>query len=209
MFQYDPAGTQLRSLYRYDMATGEVTLAAQGKTRYPHVWSRQGSWIAFDSAERNDKDRDLYVMQPAVPSSKRRLADFDGAYNPQDWSPDGSTLLAIEMFANAETYLWRVDVKTGAKTALTPRDGEKASWFNARFSSDGKQVYAVSDRTRRVAHLAVRDRGLQVDLGPARGSRGRRSHPLRVRIVARRPDARGGDRSRFHHRRSRFSTSAR
>ena len=147
VFQYDPAGTQLRSLYRYDVSSGEVILAAQAKTRFPHVWSRQGTWVAFDSAERNDKDRDLYVMQPAVPASKRRLADFEGPWSPQDWSPDGSTLLANEVFGNAETYLWRVDVKTGAKTALTPRDGEKASWYNARFSNDGKQVYAVSDRT--------------------------------------------------------------
>jgi dipeptidyl aminopeptidase/acylaminoacyl peptidase len=147
VFQYDPAGTQMRSLYRYDLSTGEISLASQAKVRFSHVWSRQGSWIAFDSAERSEKDRDLYVMQPADPASKRRLAEFEGAWSPQDWSPDGSTLLANEVFANAETYLWRVDVKTGAKTALTPRDGEKAGWYNARFSSDGKQVYATSDRS--------------------------------------------------------------
>jgi dipeptidyl aminopeptidase/acylaminoacyl peptidase len=146
VFQYDPAGSELRSLYRYDMATGEITLAAESKSRYAHVWSRQGKWLAFDSAERNGKDRDLYVMQPSDPKTKRRLADFEGPWMPQDWSPDGLTLLANEVFANAETYLWRVDVKTGEKKAITPRDGEKAAWFNGRFSSDGKKVYAISDR---------------------------------------------------------------
>jgi dipeptidyl aminopeptidase/acylaminoacyl peptidase len=147
VFQYDPERGELRSLYRYDMATGETTLAAESKSRYPHVWSRQGKWLAFDSAERNGKDRDLYVMQPSDPKSKRRLADFDGPWRPEDWSPDGSTLLANEIFGNAETYLWRVDVKTGEKKAITPRDGPKAAWFNARFSSDGKKVYAISDRS--------------------------------------------------------------
>src|SRR5262249_53560162 len=34
----------------------------------------------------------------------------------------------------------------GEKKAITPRDGEKASWYNARFSPDGKKIYAVSDR---------------------------------------------------------------
>jgi len=147
IFQYDPAGSsELRSLYRYDMATGEISLVTESKTRYAHVWSRQGKWLAYDSAERNGKDRDLYVIQPSDPKSKRRLAEFDGAFDPQDWSPDGTSLLALEIPSNAETYIWRVDVKTGAKKALTPRDGEKAAWWNARFSPDGRRVYAISDR---------------------------------------------------------------
>jgi len=147
VFQYDAAGSELRSLYRFDMNTGEISLAAESKSRYPHVWSRQGKWLAFDSAERNGKDRDLYVMQPSDPKTKRRLADFEGPWKPEDWSPDGSSLLATEVFANAETYLWRVDTKTGEKKAITPRGGEKAAWFNARFSSDGRKVYAISDRS--------------------------------------------------------------
>ena len=147
IFQIDPTGSsELRSLYRYDMATGEISLVTESKTRYAHVWSRQGRWLAYDSAERNGKDRDLYVIQPSDPKTKRRLAEFEGAFDPQDWSPDGVTLLAAEIVANSEVYLWRVDVKTGEKKAITPRDGEKASWYNARFSPDGRKVYAISDR---------------------------------------------------------------
>jgi dipeptidyl aminopeptidase/acylaminoacyl peptidase len=147
VFQHDPAGsTELRSLYKYDMTTGETALVVEAKTRFAHVWARQGKWLAYDSAERNGKDRDLYVIQPSDAKTKRRLADFDGAYSPQDWSPDATTLLATEILSNAETYLWRIDVKTGEKKALTPRGGEKAAWYNPRFSVDGKKVYAMSDR---------------------------------------------------------------
>jgi dipeptidyl aminopeptidase/acylaminoacyl peptidase len=147
VFQFDPGGsTELRSLYRYDMTTGEIALVTESKTRYMHVWSRQGKWLAYDSAERNGKDRDLYVIQPADPKTKRRLAEFDGPYAPEDWSPDGTTLLSTEIVSNREVYIWRVDVKTGQKKAVTPRDGEKAAWYNVRFSSDGKKIYAVSDR---------------------------------------------------------------
>ena len=60
------------------------------KTRYHHVWSRQGKWLAFDSSERNGKDRDLYVMQPSDPKTKRLLAQVEGPFNPHDWSPDGN-----------------------------------------------------------------------------------------------------------------------
>jgi dipeptidyl aminopeptidase/acylaminoacyl peptidase len=146
VFQFDTRGGELRSLYRYDLATGETSLVTEARTHYAHVWSRQGKWLAYDSAERNGKDRDLYVIQPADPKTKRRLGDFDGPWSPQDWSPDGTTLLANEIFSNSETYLWRIDVKTGDKKALTPRDGEKALWYFPRFSNDGRKVYAISDK---------------------------------------------------------------
>ena len=145
VFQYDSTA-ELRSLYRYDLTSGEVSLVTEARSNYAPIWSKDGKWLAYDSAERNGKDRDLYVIQPADPSTKRRIADFTGAWSPQDWTPDGAALLVNELLSNSETYLWRVDVRTGAKTAITRRDGEKAGFFNARLSADGRQVYAISDR---------------------------------------------------------------
>ena len=146
VFQFDPEGNELRSLYKFDATTGEISLLTQSRTRYIHVWSRQGGMLAFDSAERNGTDRDLYVMQAGDPATKRRIIEAAGNWSPQDWSPDGSILLVNEVLSNAETYIWRVDLKTGARVAITPRDGEKAAWFNARVSADGRRVYAMSDR---------------------------------------------------------------
>jgi len=147
VFRHDPAGGEAQSLYRYDMTLGRATLLAAAQSHYAPVWSRQGRWLAYESSERNGKDRDLYLIQPSDPGSKRLLAQVDGPWSPQDWSPDGSSILVTEVFANSETYLWRVDAKTGEKTPVTKRgDGDKASWYNARFSADGKKVYAVSDR---------------------------------------------------------------
>ena len=147
VFLYDPGNTEARSLYRYDMTSGEPTLVAKSNTRYPPVWARQGKWVAYDSAERNGKDHDLYVVQPSDPKTKRLVAQVDSLWSAEDWSPDGNSLLISENFSNVETYLWRLDVKTGEKTPITRRgDGKPAAWYNARFSSDGKRVYAISDR---------------------------------------------------------------
>ena len=41
-------------------------------------------------AERNGKDRDLYVIQPSDPKTKRLLTQVEGPCSPQDWSPDGT-----------------------------------------------------------------------------------------------------------------------
>ena len=145
VFQYDSTA-ELRSLYRYDLTTGETALVVEARSRYVPVWSKQGGWLVYDSAERNGRDRDLYVIQPADPKTKRRLAEFTGAFSPQEWSPDGTAIVALEIVSNFETYVWQVDPKTGEKKALTPRDGEKAAFFNPRFSADGRKVYALSDR---------------------------------------------------------------
>ena len=145
IFAFSPA-TELKSLYRYDFATGQASLVIEARTRYDPVWSPQGGWLAYDSSERNGTDRDIYVVQPSDPKTKRRLADFTGSWAPQQWSPDGLTLLVNEVVSNAETYLWVVNVATGEKKALTPRDGEKAGHFNARFSADGRKAYILSDR---------------------------------------------------------------
>ena len=57
-----------------------------------------------------------------------------------------TALLVNEVVSNFETYVWRVDVKTGDKKAITPRDGEKAAFANIRYSPDGRKVYTLSDR---------------------------------------------------------------
>ena len=98
--------------------------------------------------ERAQREGPRPLRHAAVRSEDQAPAGTGGGpLQPQDWSPDGNSLLAIEVFSNSETYVWLVDVKTGEKTALTPRDGEKAAWFNARFSADGKRVYAISDKS--------------------------------------------------------------
>src|SRR5262249_51278044 len=80
------------------------------------------------------------------PTTKRMLGEFTGQWSPHDTSPDGKSVVANEVVSNDETYLWLVNIQTGDKRPLTPREAGKATWLNARFSSDGRKVYAISDR---------------------------------------------------------------
>jgi dipeptidyl aminopeptidase/acylaminoacyl peptidase len=146
IFAYDPAGGEARSIYRYDFTTGEAVPAVPARIRFNPLWLRTGKWLVYDSNERNLKDKDLYIVDPRDPKTKRMLGEFTGQWSPHDSSPDGKSIVANEVVSNDETYLWIINVQTGDKRALTPREGEKASWANARFSSDGKKIYAISDR---------------------------------------------------------------
>ena len=143
-----PAAARKRtSFYRYDVTIGRHHAVTDGQSRYGvPVWSRQGKWIAYDSTERNGRDHDLYVMQPADPKSARRVAELQGTWEVQDCLRDGAAVLALEQVGDAETYLWRVDVKSGERKPLTARGQGTAEWARARFSADGRSVYAISDK---------------------------------------------------------------
>ena len=154
VFRRDAAvGSEAFNLYKYDVATGTTTLLTDGKSRYSAppitngpVWASKGRWIAYDSTERNGKDRDLWIMQPSDPKTAKCLIDAGGIWLPQDWSPEDLTVIAEQVVqSGAETYLWRVDVKSGARKALTPA-GEQSYWGTAQFSPDGKSIYAISTR---------------------------------------------------------------
>lgn len=144
-------GAQAYSLFRYDISTGQITPLNDSRSASgPPVWSHQGKWIAYRSSERNGKDRDIFVMQPSDPTTARRIGDTTGSWDVEDWSPDGSSLLALEHASNTVSTIWRINVATGEKKPLTPIDGEPVGWSNARFSADGRHVYAVSDKGGRM-----------------------------------------------------------
>jgi hypothetical protein len=75
VFSKDTGGGEFYQNYRYDMATGEVTLLTDGKSRNSFgTWSKGGSLFAYTSTRRNGKDNDLYIVDPSTPTSDRKLA---------------------------------------------------------------------------------------------------------------------------------------
>src|SRR5215469_386534 len=148
VFRKDVGGGEWYQLFRYDMATGNVTLLTDGKSRnIPGPWSTKGDRIAYASTRRTGQDTDLWVMDPANPKTDRMVAALKGGgWEPQDWSPDDTKILMLEGISVNETYMWLFDTATGEKTELTPRRGDpKVAYGNPRFSRDGKGLYFTSD----------------------------------------------------------------
>src|SRR6266852_4810600 len=74
VFAKDVGGGEWYQLYRYDVASGDVTLLTDGKARnLPGPWSSGGDQIAYMSTRRTGKDTDLWVMNPVDPKSDRLL----------------------------------------------------------------------------------------------------------------------------------------
>jgi dipeptidyl aminopeptidase/acylaminoacyl peptidase len=160
VFMKDTGGGEWYQLYRYDIATRDITLLTDGKSRNLFgVWSTGGDQAAYVSTRRTGKDTDLWVINPAEPKSDRLLDELEGGgWEPLDWSPGDKKILLQEGISINESYLWLVDTATGEKTALTPRDAkEKIAYGNAKFSKDGKGIYLTTDKGSEFLRLAYVD----------------------------------------------------
>jgi dipeptidyl aminopeptidase/acylaminoacyl peptidase len=164
VFSKDVGGGEWYQLYRYDVASADVTLLTDGKARnLMGPWSSGGDQFAYMSTRRTGKDTDLWVMNPADPKSDHLLTKLEGGgWGPEDWSPDDSKILLKEEISLNEAYLWLVDTKTGEKTALTPagtKRGDKVAYGDVRFSKDGKGIYVTTDSGAEYMNLAYIELG--------------------------------------------------
>src|SRR5271166_4385833 len=159
LFRKDVGGGEWYQIFRFDTASGDITLLTDGKSRNSEfVWSNGGDRIAYPSTRRNRADLDFYVMNPSDKSSDKLLTQNQGGgWEVADWSPDDRTLLAVEGVSINESYLWLVDVATGEKKELTPRGGEKVFYQPVGFSADGKGIYVVTDKDNEFQRLAYMD----------------------------------------------------
>lgn len=164
VFTKGAGGNEFNQNYRYDFATGEVTLLTDGKSRNSSPeWSNRGTQIAYSSTRRNGADTDIYVASPADPKTDRMLAEVKGGgWGVQDWSPDDKQLLVLEYVSINESYLWLFDAQTGERKEITPRpaaNAEKVSYGKALFSQDGKGLFVTTDRESEYQRLAYIDLG--------------------------------------------------
>ncbi|MGO9127286.1 MAG: S9 family peptidase [Terriglobales bacterium] len=160
IFLKDVGGGEFFQLYRYDFASGAITLLTDGKSRNTDPrWSYQGDRIAFSCTRRNGKDVDVWMVSAADPSSARMVAQLEGGgWSVSDWSPDGKKLLVTNAVSAAESYVWLVDIASGGKELLTPTSGSQTvAYGNARFAKDGKGVYLTSDRDSEFQRLVFMD----------------------------------------------------
>jgi len=147
VFAQDSGGGEFYQLYRFDVATGAITLLTDGKSRNSTpLWANDGNRFAYTSTRRNGRDTDVYLMDPADPKSDRCLVELTGGgWVVVDWLPDDSKILLAECVSSNESYLWMLDVRTGGKERVTPDSAEKISCCSARFARDGKSIWIATD----------------------------------------------------------------
>jgi len=160
VFSKGSGGNENYQKYRYDFATGAITLLTDGKSRNTGgVWAISGDKYAYESTRRNGEDVDIWMMNPADPKSDRMVAQLKGGgWGVYEFSPDGKQMLIGESISANESYLWLMDSATGNKTLVTPKGGPvKVVYGAAQFSKDGKGLYVTTDRESEFQRLAYID----------------------------------------------------
>ncbi|MBI5216533.1 MAG: S9 family peptidase [Ignavibacteriae bacterium] len=164
IFSKDVGGGEWFQIFRFDISSGNVTMLTDGKSRnLIGSWSRDGKWLAYSSTRRNNKDLDVYVINPLEPSSDKMLCQLEGGgWSVGDWSPDGKWMLLQEGISVNESYLYLVDVATGEKSLLTSKDGkEQVAYGGGQFTNDGKGFYVTSDLNSEFRRLVYFDIALK------------------------------------------------
>jgi dipeptidyl aminopeptidase/acylaminoacyl peptidase len=168
VFSKDIGGGEYYQLYRYDVATGAVTLLTDGKSRNTdEIWSHDGAKLAYGSTKRNGNDVDIWITDPWHPeTAKLVVQNAGGGWGPADFSPDGSQLLLTEYVSANESNLYVANLTTGEKTQITPPQlggkdaasiSQKVAYGGAAFSRDGKGVYLTTDKDSEFQRLAYFD----------------------------------------------------
>jgi dipeptidyl aminopeptidase/acylaminoacyl peptidase len=160
VFTRDVGGNEFGQVYRYDVATADVTLVSDGGRSQNSLgpFSHAGDRMAYGSTRRNGADRDIYVVDPADPNSGRRVLEVQGGgWAAAAWSPDDASLLLVEGISINESYLWLLDLASGGKRLLTPKGKDKVAYGGARFAADGRRIFATTDRDSEFRRLAAID----------------------------------------------------
>ncbi len=116
VYRKDPDARETHQLWRQEPGAAPVILTDGTSRNGTPAWSAKSGRIAFDSNKRNGKDRDIYVMDPKDPSTMRMLSQVSGSWYVAAWSPDDTTIIAVEMLPGNNTALWSVDVASGKRT---------------------------------------------------------------------------------------------
>jgi dipeptidyl aminopeptidase/acylaminoacyl peptidase len=160
LFLKDIGGNEFTQIYRYNLSDKKITLLTDGKRSQNGeiIWSNKGERIAYASTERNGQDRDIFVMNPADPSSKKKVAEnTGGGWGVADWSPDDNKLLVYNYLSINESKLFIVDLNSGIKSQLLPETDERSTFLPLGFSKDGKGIYLITNRNDEFNKLAFYD----------------------------------------------------
>jgi len=174
LFQKDTGGGEWFQIFRCNLVTGAITLLTDGHSRNEsYLLAHHATRLVYTSTQRNNKDSDLWILDASDSgggaASARMLLQVDGGgWAPLAWSQDNRRLLVGQFVSINESYLWLVDANTGEKNALLPagsaataagganpaKPGDTVAWSAAVFSSDGKSIYALTDRDSEFQRLA-------------------------------------------------------
>jgi dipeptidyl aminopeptidase/acylaminoacyl peptidase len=147
VFSQDVGGGEFYQLHRLDLAEGKTTLLTDGRSRNGNArFSKDGRWLFHNSTRRNGRDTDVWCLDPQKPESAKMILEVSGGgWAVLDVNEDGSQVLVQNRRSITDSELHLLTVATRKLSKLTPNRERVVSYGSARFSRDGRSVFATTD----------------------------------------------------------------
>ncbi len=155
VLQKDTGGDEFFQLYA--LKDGALALLTDGKSRNNlGAWAQDGSVVGYSSTRRNGTDTDLYVMDPRVPGSDRRVAEVKGGgWQIVSFAPDAKSAVVVEGISITKSNLHLLDVASGKMTPIGDHK-KPIAYGEAEFAPDGT-LWVTSDEGSDFQRLGTLD----------------------------------------------------
>ena len=157
IYSLDKDGNEFRQLYLFDLTSKKSTAISDPKYNSGSAkFSPSGDKILFTSARRNNRDYDLYIMNPEDPSSERLLLENKGIIYTDSWSPDEKKIIIRKNISATEKVPYILDIESGQLTPLSQDSTIKADYNWHDWSKDGTKIFYPSTYQSEFKRLHVR-----------------------------------------------------
>ena len=169
VFTRDTGGNEQAQLYRLapGSATPVLLTDANRKHEVGGVTHARDSMLLESTdvdktGKRENPTLDLALVDPLDPARGRKLATLPGTgWGDFTFSFDDKRLAMLEFISINESYVWVMDVATGARRRVLPAEGEKPAQpvfsSDLNFAQDGKGLFLATDRDGEFRKLAYLD----------------------------------------------------
>jgi dipeptidyl aminopeptidase/acylaminoacyl peptidase len=156
VFGRDTGGSEANQVFRRELATGTETALTEPDQRCDYGdFNRAGTalLVTCTRLDRSEADRSAGIgvsLQLIEVKSGRRVAavTLPGVgWFPGELAADDRTLQLNRYRSASETEVWTLDLASGERRRLLPRDGEPAQFtLAAGFAADGGAIFVATDR---------------------------------------------------------------
>jgi len=169
IFSRDTGGDEQRQVYRLDSAEATPVLLTDARRKNDaHGFTHARDLLLLATTDvdatgkRENPELELSLLDPLEPAKTRRLAKLPGTgWGAFTFSFDDKRLALIEFKSVNETYVWVMDLASGARRRVLPAEGEVRTQAiastNLNFSRDGKGLFLATDRDGEFHRLAYLD----------------------------------------------------